>query len=310
MIVEQGSVLIFSLLGMDAALNPAFALATGLASMGNEVVFIHLTDEDGEALNLTDGLIALQMALEPNRRWRLPWMRKTRHHAQLDVLNRRPDLVFSFDCTVSKLTPQAQMISFWSGSSHANRTSPSALSHYQLCLSTDANAFAALTKAHGDVRKTAPFFWPRSCETWHAQRYRTPEALVLLESEATAHAALGAVQRTGLLRLNLFETRHGLSEHELYRRFGECDLIIDLRRGVDCAWLQLHALHSGRHCVFAQNALNAPATTVTDAHRVAEVLQNILPRIDALNHPDEQRHRREFAWRFTVEEWLDALPNL
>ena len=40
MIVKQKAVLIFSLLGMDAALNPAFALARGLASMGNEVVFL------------------------------------------------------------------------------------------------------------------------------------------------------------------------------------------------------------------------------------------------------------------------------
>ncbi len=311
MIVEQKAVLIFSLLGMDAALNPAFALARGLASMGNEVVFIELTDDEvsDDLLQLDTGLSALRMAPPAPSRWRLPWMRKSPGSWQLDALNAKADLLFSFDCTVNAFSRPAAFLGFWSASALSGPLPAAAVRHYRMCFTASASAFVHLNAAHDDVHKTQPFFLPRSCEAWNAQRFRAVQALVFAPSEAEAHTELERIQNTGLLQLTLFSADAATDEHALYRAFGKCDLIIDLRTGEDVAWLQLHALHSGRHCVVLSNPLNAPVTTVAQTSSLGDVLTNLAPRIAALNAPSEQAHRREFALRFSVEEWLDALPN-
>ena len=311
MIVEQRAVLIFSLLGMDAALNPAFALATGLASMGNEVVFLHLVDgdADGEILELTPGLSTLRFSLSAPSGWRMPWMRRQRN-GRLDALNLQSDIVFTFDCSIDRRMAKAHTIGYWSGSAQPKRWPSAMLDHYDLCLTTDTGVYSALAKRHPQVVRTAPFFLPRTCEPWLEQRLRLPRAMVLVDAEATAHPTLDALGQLGILQLSVFEQSAMPDEHTLYRLFGECDLIIDLRSGSDTSWLQLHALNSGRYCMFLQNTLDAPVTSVANRTQLPEILQNALPRLEALNRIDEQQFRRAFAARHSVEEWIDRLPVL
>lgn len=312
MIVEQKAVLVYSVLGMDAALNPGFALASGLASMGNEVVFIHLSDDgaDGELLHLKDGLQALRLPVARSEKSILPWKKRAAHPKVMEALNSPADLVFSIHCSIEKPSPEVPMIGLWSAATLPRGRRMKALSAYDLCLSTEVEGLSAIAERHSKVQHTAPFFLPRNCSPWEAQRFRLAQAFVLVESEALSHRELDALQRLGLLRLSVFDMHQATDELDFHRRLEESDLVIDLRSGPGAEWLQLHALHSGRHCIFMRNLLDAPVTTPPDVNRLPELVKDIVPRLSVLNDPSEQAKLRDFAANFSVEEWVDRLPAL
>lgn len=312
MIVEQKAVLVYSVLGMDAALNPAFALASGLASMGNEVVFIHLSDEgaDSELLHLKDGLQALRLPGARSERSILPWKKRAVHPKVMDALSRPADLVFSIHCTIEKPSPEVPMIGLWSAATLPQGRAMKALSAYDLCIGTAIETVSIIARHHRNVQRATPFFLPQACEPWNGLRYRLTQALVMVESEALNRRELDALQGLGLLQLSVFETDRPNSEHVLYRRLAENDMIIDLRSGPGAEWLQLHALHSGRHCIFMRNLLDAPVTTPPDVNRLPELVKDLVPRLSVLNDPSEQAKLRDFTANFSVEEWVDRLPAL